>query len=104
MPKAKEAALKAVELDDTLAEGHVELGTVYFTYDYDWPAAEREFRRGVELSPNYARAHEFLGWFLVLMGRTEEGLEHARRAVALDPVSLEDVGRVGVGLVFRAPL
>jgi eukaryotic-like serine/threonine-protein kinase len=100
MPKAKEAALKAVELDDTLAEGHVELGTVYLTYDFDWPAAEREFRRGVELSPNYARAHELLGWFLVLMGRTEEGLDHNRRAVALDPVSLEITGLLGWDLYF----
>ncbi|MGO9254728.1 MAG: tetratricopeptide repeat protein [Bryobacteraceae bacterium] len=100
MPKAKEAALKAVELDDTLAEGHVELGTVYLTYDFDWPAAEREFRRGVELSPNYARAHELLGWFLVLMGRTEEGLVHNRRAVALDPVSLEIAGVLGWDLYF----
>jgi tetratricopeptide (TPR) repeat protein len=100
MPKAKEAALKAVELDDTLAEGHVELGTVYFSYDYDWPSAEREFRRGVELSPNYARAHELLGWFLVLMGRTEEGLDHNRRAVALDPVSLEIAIALGLDLYF----
>jgi eukaryotic-like serine/threonine-protein kinase len=100
MPKAKEAALKAVELDDTLPEGHVELGTVYLTYDFDWPAAEREFRRGVELSPNYARAHELLGWFLVLMGRTEEGLDHNRRAVALDPVSLEITGSLGWDLYF----
>ena len=61
MPKAKEAALKAVELDDTLAEGHAELGSVLFQYDYDWPAAERELRRAVELNPNYARAHEYLG-------------------------------------------
>jgi TolB-like protein len=95
MPKAKEAALKAIELDDTLPEGHVELGTVYLTYDFDWTAAEREFRRGVELSPNYARAHELLGWFLVLMGRSQEGLDHNRRAVALDPVSLEIAGLLG---------
>ena len=100
MPKAKEAALKAVELDDTLAEGHIELGTVYFTYDYDWPAAEREFRRGVELSPNYARAHELLGWYLVEVGRTDEGLDHARRAVALDPLSVESAGSLGWQLYF----
>jgi tetratricopeptide (TPR) repeat protein len=100
MPKAKEAALKAVELDDTLAEGHIELGTVYFTYDYDWPAAEREFRRGVELSPNYARAHELLGWYLVEVGRTDEGLDHARRAVALDPLSVEIAGSLGWQLYF----
>ncbi len=100
MPKAKEAALKAVELDDTLADGHAELGSVYFQYDYDWPAAERELRRAVELNPNYAPAHEFLGWFLVLMGRTEEGLDHARRSVALDPLSVENAGLLGWDLYF----
>jgi len=100
MPKAKEAALKAVELDDTLAEGHADLGVVYFTYDYDWPAAERELRRAVELNPNYAPAHEFLGWFLVMMGRSEEGLEHARRSVALDPLSVENAGLLGWDLYF----
>ena len=67
MPKAKEAALKAVELDDTLAEGHVDLGSVYFQYDYDWPAAERELRRAVELNPNYAPAHECLARELSVM-------------------------------------
>jgi tetratricopeptide (TPR) repeat protein len=100
MPRAKEAALKAVELDDTLPEGHAELATVYFTYDYDWPAAERELRRAVELNPNNARAHEILGWFLVLMGRTAEGLDHNRRSVALDPVSYENAVLLGWDLYF----
>ena len=64
------------------------------------PAAEREFLRGVELSPNYARAHELLGWYLVEVGRTEEGLDHARRAVALDPLSVEIAGSLGLQLYF----
>ncbi|SPF56639.1 Serine/threonine protein kinase with TPR repeats [Candidatus Sulfopaludibacter sp. SbA4] len=100
MPKAKEAALKAVELDDTLAEGHVELGSAIFQYDYDWPAAERELRRAVELNPNNARAQEILGWFLVLMGRTGEGLDHNRRSVALDPVFFESAVLLGWDLYF----
>jgi len=100
MPKAKEAALKAVELDDTLAEGHAELGSVLFQYDYDWPAAERELRRAVELNPNNARAQEYLGWFLVLIGRFEEGLDHNRRSVALDPVSFENAVLLGWDLYF----
>jgi TolB-like protein/Flp pilus assembly protein TadD len=100
MPKAKEAALKAVALDDTLAEGHVELGSVHFQYDYDWPAAERELRRAVELNPNYAPAHEILAWFLALMGRPEGAVEHARRSVALDPVSMENAGMLGWDLYF----
>ena len=100
MPKAREAALKAVELDDTLAEGHAELGSVLFQYDYDWPAAERELRRAVELDPNNARAQEYLGWFLVLIGRFEEGLEHNQRSVALDPVSFENAVLLGWDLYF----
>jgi TolB-like protein/Tfp pilus assembly protein PilF/predicted Ser/Thr protein kinase len=89
MPKAKEAARRAVDLDDTLAEAHVELGNVASWYDYDWPLAEREFKRALELSPNYAAAHEFYSIFLMMVGRIDEGLEEARRAEALDSVSAE---------------
>jgi len=64
MPKAKEAARKAIDLDETLAAAHVEMATVLFYFDYDWPAAEREFQRALQLNPNYAPAHEFRGWFL----------------------------------------
>jgi len=89
MPKAKEAARRAVELDDSLAEANVELGNVAAWYDYDWPLAEREFKRALELSPNYAAAHEFYSVFLMMVGRIDEGLEEARRAEALDSVSPE---------------
>jgi serine/threonine protein kinase/tetratricopeptide (TPR) repeat protein len=89
MPKAKEAARQAVELDDTLAEAHVELGNVASWYDYDWPLAEREYKRALELSPNYAAAHEFYSTYLIIVGRIDEALEEARRAEALDPVSAE---------------
>jgi serine/threonine protein kinase/tetratricopeptide (TPR) repeat protein len=89
MPKAKEAARQAVELDDTLAEAHVELGNVASWYDYDWPVAEREYKRALELSPNYAAAHEFYSTYLIIVGRIDEALEEARRAEALDPVSAE---------------
>jgi TolB-like protein/Tfp pilus assembly protein PilF/predicted Ser/Thr protein kinase len=89
MPKAKEAARRAVELDDTLAEAHVELGNVASWYDYDWALAQREFKRALELSPNYAAAHEFYSIFLLMVGRIDEGLEEARRAEALDSVSAE---------------
>jgi serine/threonine-protein kinase len=88
-PRIEEAAKKALQLDDTLAEGHVELATAYFWYTWDWPAAEREFRRALELNPNLAIAHAYYGWFLVWMGRTEEGLAEHRQALALDPLSSE---------------
>jgi eukaryotic-like serine/threonine-protein kinase len=89
MPKAKEAARQAVELDDTLAEAHVELGIVASWYDYDWLLAESEYKRALELSPNYAAAHEFYSTYLIIVGRIDEALDEARRAEALDPVSAE---------------
>jgi tetratricopeptide (TPR) repeat protein len=89
MPKAKEAARRALELDDTLAEAHVELGNVASWYDYDWALAERQFKRALELSPNYAAAHEFYSVYLIMVGRIDEALEEARRAEALDSVSAE---------------
>jgi serine/threonine protein kinase/tetratricopeptide (TPR) repeat protein len=89
MPKAKEAAQKALELDDTLPRAHTELANVYFQYDYDWAAAQREFRRAIELDPNYAPAREAYGDYLVSMGRYDEGIAENKRAVDLDPLSAE---------------
>ncbi len=100
MPKAKEAAKKALELDDTLPEAHTEMGIVNFWYDFDWSAAEREFRRAIALRPNYAPAHEYYGWYLVSVGRTEEGIEESQRAVELDPLSIETNTIVGQNLYF----
>jgi eukaryotic-like serine/threonine-protein kinase len=100
MPKAKEAARKAIDLDETLPAGHVELATVYFWFDFDWPAAEREFQRALQLNPNYAPAHEFRSWYLESLGRTEEGLTEGRRAVELDPLSIENNSLLGWDLYF----
>jgi hypothetical protein len=68
-PKAKEAARKALALDDSLPEAHTELANVYFWYDWDWVNAEHEYRRAVGLNPNYASAHEFYGWYLAWGGK-----------------------------------
>ena len=87
MTKAKEAARHALELDDSLAEAHTEMGCVLFWYDWDFPGAEREFRRAIELDPNWQLAPIFYGWFLVSMGRSEEGIAQNRRAVVLDPLN-----------------
>jgi serine/threonine-protein kinase len=100
MPKAKAAARKAIDLDETLAAAHVELATVYFWFDFDWPAAEREFQRAVQLNPNYAPAHEFRSWYLESLGRVEEGLAEGRRAVELDPLSIENNSVLGWNLYF----
>ncbi len=88
LPKGKKAALKAIELDGTLAEPHVSLAHVKYYYDRDWPGAEREFKRAIELNPNYPQAHHWYAIYLVWSGRTNEGLAEIRRAQELDPLSL----------------
>jgi TolB-like protein/Flp pilus assembly protein TadD len=87
MPPAKDAALKAIQLDDSLSEAHVSLGTVYFNYDWDWPGTERELRRAIALNANNADAHDGLGIYLVAMGRADDGLLELQRAYELDPFS-----------------
>jgi TolB-like protein/Tfp pilus assembly protein PilF len=88
MPRAKNAALRALQLDDTLAETHASLGWTKLTHDWAWPDAEREFQRAIQLNPNYATAHEWYGEYLILVGRGEEGLAAVQRAQTLEPASL----------------
>jgi TolB-like protein/tetratricopeptide (TPR) repeat protein len=88
MPKAKAAALEALALDGSLGEAHASLAMVKFAYDWDWPGAEQEFRRAIELEPNYATAHHVYAAFLGSMRRMDEAVAEARRALALDPLSL----------------
>ena len=87
MPKAKEAALKSLALDDHLAEGHASLGQIAAYYDYDFVTAEREYRRAIELNPNYAPAHQWLAEHLATKRRFDEALSEIRRALELDPLS-----------------
>ena len=86
-PKSKEAALKALELDDTLAEAHASLGRVKEVNDWDWPGAEKEFQRALELNPESVTAHAFYGGLLLEVGRMQEGLTQNQRAAELDPLS-----------------
>jgi len=88
MPKANAAALRALELDDTLAEPHASLGRVRATYDWDWPAAEKEYKRAIELNPRYALAHQWYSGYFLVMGRHDEMMAEQQRARELDPVSL----------------
>jgi len=88
MPKAKEAALKALALDDNLAAAHASLGQITAYYDYDFPTAEREYRRAIELNPNYATAHQWFAELLAATKRNDEALDEIRRALELDPVSV----------------
>ncbi len=88
MPKAKAAALRAIELDDSLAEPHVALGIYYSSFAWNQTAAEKEFRRAIELNPNYPTAHQqFANYCLLSMGQFDEALAEARRAEELDPFS-----------------
>lgn len=86
--RAKAAALKAIELDDNLAEPHASLAFIAETYEWNWAMAEREYKRAVQLNPNDARTHNWYAGYLMYMGRLEEGISEARRARELDPLSL----------------
>ncbi|HEY7027216.1 MAG TPA: protein kinase [Gemmatimonadales bacterium] len=86
-PKAKAAAERAVQLDDNSAEAHTALGVYKGWYAYDWEGSEREFRRAIELNPNYAFAHDQLGQVLSLVGRMDESIAAGERAMELDPLS-----------------
>jgi len=97
-PKAKEAAQKALEIDDTLAEAHASLGLILTMYDWDWPGAEKEFQRAIELNPNYATAHAWYDLTLSATGRLEEAIAQSKRALTLDPVSM--IGNWNAGYVF----
>jgi serine/threonine-protein kinase len=88
-PKAKKAALKAIELDDTLADAHASLAHIMVHYDWDWHAAEEEYRRAIELNPGCAMAHYVYSSFLKYMGRYEESLREITHALELDPLSLQ---------------
>ena len=87
-PKAKTAALQALEIDPSLAEAHTSLGLVKEHFEWDWTGAEKEFRRAIQLNPNSATAHLWYGDYLTNMNRFEEGLRETRKAQELDPLSL----------------
>jgi TolB-like protein/DNA-binding winged helix-turn-helix (wHTH) protein/Flp pilus assembly protein TadD len=87
-PKAKAAALKAVELDGTLGEAHISLALCLDNFDWDFSYAGKEFTRGIELSPSYATGHDWYGWHLASLGRNGEALAQVEKAENLDPLSL----------------
>jgi len=86
--KAKEAALKALEIDSNLAEAHASLGMIKWLFDWDWDSAEREFLRAIELNPGYANAHYNYGYMLMYMARFEDAIREMKLALELDPLSL----------------
>lgn len=87
LPRAKAAAMKALEIDPELADAHTSLAAAKMFYEWDWPGAEREFRRAIDLNPNYAVARHWYAFELAALGRHEESLLEAERASRLDPLS-----------------
>jgi TolB-like protein/Tfp pilus assembly protein PilF len=85
--RAKEAATKAVQIDDGLAEAHTSLASIKDDFEWDWSGAEKEYRRAIELNPNYSTAHHWYSIFFMKMGYKEEALTEMKRAQELDPLS-----------------
>jgi DNA-binding winged helix-turn-helix (wHTH) protein/TolB-like protein/Tfp pilus assembly protein PilF len=97
-PKARAAAIKALEIDDTLAEARTSLGWIKWVYDWDWPGSEREFKRAIQISPGYATAYDWYAVCLAQTGRFDQALSQLRLAQRHDPLSL--VIQVHTGWVY----
>jgi TolB-like protein/DNA-binding winged helix-turn-helix (wHTH) protein/Flp pilus assembly protein TadD len=87
-PKAKTAVTKALALDDNLSEAHTSLAFIEDLYDWDWASAEKEYKRALALNSNYATAHHWYAWHLIVVGRNDEGIAELKKAESLDPLSL----------------
>jgi TolB-like protein/DNA-binding winged helix-turn-helix (wHTH) protein/lipoprotein NlpI len=98
--KARTAALKALEIDESLPEAHAALALIVQNYDWDWHTAEKEFHRAIELDPNYATAHHWYAEHLMWRGRFDEALQESERARQLDPLSLIIAADNGAILYF----
>jgi eukaryotic-like serine/threonine-protein kinase len=99
-PKAKAAAMKALEIDSSLAEAHTTLADTYQYYDWDFPKAEEEYRQAIAANPNYPTAHQWYSEYLMEMGRNEEAISEAKRALELDPLSLPINTQMGDALAL----
>jgi len=99
-PKAKDAAQKALELDDSLAEAHTSLAWIKANYDWDRAGAEREFQRAIELNPSSVTAHQLYGLALAAEGRFEEAIKELKRALELDPLSPIINGSLGQAFYY----
>lgn len=94
-PTAKAAALRALEINQHMAEGHSSLACVAFSYEHEWLVSEREFKTAIQLDPSYVPAHHWYSWFLIAMNRRDEAAEVIRRAVELEPLSPIILARAG---------
>jgi TolB-like protein/Tfp pilus assembly protein PilF len=99
-PRARAAVNRALELDPGLAEAHASLGWLKSQYEWDWDGAENEYRRALELNPEYATAYHWRAWYLAILGRLHEAVKSVERARDLDPVSPVIHSRVGLFMYF----
>jgi eukaryotic-like serine/threonine-protein kinase len=100
MPPSKNAAEKALQLDESNPEAHIAMAWVKWGYEYDWPAAEKEFKRAIELSPRNSEAHAFYGYFLVMGLHLQDGIGEAQLAVQIEPASLEANTFLGMSFYY----
>jgi len=100
MPQARAAALRALELDENLAEAHTALALIAQNQDWNWQTSEKEFQRAIELNPNYATAHHWYAEHLMWLGRFDEALSESERARQLDPLSLIIAADYGAILLY----
>jgi serine/threonine protein kinase/Tfp pilus assembly protein PilF len=100
MPKAKAAAMRALALDNRLAEAHTSLAIVKTFYEWDWSGAEAEYQQAIGLNRNYAPAHQWYGWHLALVGQPDKSISELERAQEIDPLSSEVSWSLGVCLFF----
>lgn len=98
LPKAKSAALKALELDDTLAEAHLSLADALFFYEWDWKAAEVRYKRALELNPGHSFAHQMYAIWLMSQGRPDESVSEMKKSRESDPLSI--LANAGLGLAY----
>ncbi len=99
-PKTKDAAKRALAIDESDAGAHLSMAIVTHWYDWNWAAAEKEFKRAIELSPNNSDAHIYYSWFLAPMGRNDQAIAEAKRAQQADPLSGFAAFSAGAALVF----
>jgi len=100
VPRARAAVLKALEIDDGLAEAHATLGFIKFRHDWDFAGADHEFRRSLELDNNYSEAHQWYGFYLLAVGRKDEADGEMTRAQSLDPLSITFNSNLALYLFF----
>ena len=101
VPKGREAVTKALAIDDSLAEAHATLGFIKFRHDWDFPGAEIEFKRSLQLDPNYSEAHQWYAFYLLAVGRADEADVEMKRAQDLDPLSVSLNSNLSLHLFFR---